>query len=155
MACRDFISEASRRGIIVEITLFSSHYQEQHWKLSPFNPANNTNGTDAIDWKKLHTLENGAIRNFQISPEDVGLPTVKPEILRGADAAANAKAVEDVLEGKKTPLRDVALLNAAAALVVAGKAKDLRAGFALAARSIDSGEAEGRLDRLIVVSNDG
>jgi anthranilate phosphoribosyltransferase len=52
-------------------------------------------------------------------------------------------------------LRDVALLNAAAALVVAGKAKDLKAGFDLATHSVDSGEAEGRLDRLIAVSNDG
>ena len=49
----------------------------------------------------------------------------------------------------------MALLNAAAALVVAGKAKDLKAGLELAAHSLDSGEAEGRLDRLIVVSNDG
>jgi anthranilate phosphoribosyltransferase len=118
-------------------------------------------GSDGLDEittsgpTSVTALENGAIRNFQISPEDVGLPKVKPEALRGGDAAANAKAVEDVLEGKKTPLRDVALLNAAAALVVAGKAKDLKGGFALAARSIDSGEAEGRLDRLIVVSNDG
>ena len=87
--------------------------------------------------------------------KNVGLPRVKPEALRGGDAATNAKAVQDVLEGKKTPFRDVALFNAAAALVVAGKAKDLKAGFALAAQSVDSGEAEGRLDRLIVVSNDG
>jgi anthranilate phosphoribosyltransferase len=63
--------------------------------------------------------------------------------------------VQDVLEGKKTPLRDVALFNAAAALVVAGKAKELKAGLELAAQAVDSGEAEGRLDRLIVVSNDG
>jgi anthranilate phosphoribosyltransferase len=118
-------------------------------------------GSDGLDEittsgpTSVSALENGGIRNFQISPEDVGLPKVKPEALRGGDAAANAKAVEDVLEGKKTPLRDVALLNAAAALVVAGKAKDLKAGFDLAAHSVDSGEAEGRLDRLIVVSNDG
>jgi anthranilate phosphoribosyltransferase len=116
-------------------------------------------GSDGLDEittsgpTSVTALENGAIRNFQISPEDVGLPKVKPEALRGGDAAANAKAVEDVLEGKKTPFRDVALLNAAAALVVAGKAKDLPAGFALATHSVDSGEAEGRLDRLIVVSN--
>jgi anthranilate phosphoribosyltransferase len=118
-------------------------------------------GSDGLDEittsgpTSVTALENGSIRNFQISPENVGLPKVKPEALRGGDAAANAKAVEDVLEGKKTPLRDVALLNAAAALVVAGKAKDLKAGFDLATRSVDSGEAEGRLDRLIVVSNDG
>ena len=58
-----------------------------------------------------------------------------------------------MLKGKAGPFRDVAILNAAAALVVAGKAKDLKEGAALAAKSIDSGEAEGRLDRLIAVSN--
>ena len=65
----------------------------------------------------------------------------------------NAKALLDVLKGKAGPFRDVAILNAAAALIVAGKAKDLKEGAALAAKSIDSGEAEGRLDRLIAVSN--
>ncbi len=92
---------------------------------------------------------------FEISPDEVGLERVKPEALRGGDAATNAKAVEDVLEGKKNPFRDVAIFNAAAALVVAGKAKNLKDGVALAAHSLDSGEAEGRLERLIVVSNDG
>src|SRR3984885_10165797 len=101
------------------------------------------------------SLEAGKVRPFQISPEDVGLAKVKPEALRGGDAPANASAVQDVLEGKKTPFRDVALFNAAAALLVAGKAKSLQAGLDLATHSVDSGEAEGRLDRLIVVSNDG
>jgi anthranilate phosphoribosyltransferase len=118
-------------------------------------------GSDGLDEittagpTSVTALENGAIRSFEISPEQFGLPKVKPEALRGGDAATNAKAVQDVLEGKKTPLRDVALFNAAAALVVAGKAKELKAGLELAAQSVDSGEAEGRLDRLIVVSNDG
>jgi anthranilate phosphoribosyltransferase len=118
-------------------------------------------GSDGLDEittsgpTSVAALENGVIRHFEISPDDVGLPKVKPEALRGGDAATNAEAVEEVLEGKKTPLRDVALLNAAAALVVAGKAKDLKAGFDLATHSVDSGEAEGRLDRLIAVSNDG
>ncbi|MGA2894088.1 MAG: anthranilate phosphoribosyltransferase [Xanthobacteraceae bacterium] len=101
------------------------------------------------------SLKDGVVRTFEISPEDVGLAKVKPEALRGGDAAANAKAVEDVLEGKKNAFRDVALFNAAAALVVAGKAKNLKAGVELAAYSLDSGEAQARLDRLIVVSNDG
>jgi len=61
----DFLSEASARGIIVEITLFSSHYQEAQWKFSAFHPANNINGTNAIDWKKLHTLENGNLLAYQ------------------------------------------------------------------------------------------
>jgi anthranilate phosphoribosyltransferase len=118
-------------------------------------------GSDGLDEittagsTSVAALENGTIRSFEISPEEVGLPRMKPEHLRGGDAAANAKAVEEVLEGKPSPFRDVALFNAAAALVVAGKAKDLKAGLHLAADSLDSGEAEGRLDRLIVVSNDG
>lgn len=57
----DFLSEAALRGVVVEVTLFSSHYQEMHWKVSALNPANNVNGTAAIDWRKLHTLENGNI----------------------------------------------------------------------------------------------
>ncbi len=118
-------------------------------------------GSDGLDEittsgpTSVTALEDGVIRSFEISPEDVGLPKVKPEALRGGDATENAKAVEDVLEGKKTALRDIALFNAAAALVVAGKAKDLKAGLDLAVHAVDSGEAEGRLDRLIVVSNDG
>jgi anthranilate phosphoribosyltransferase len=118
-------------------------------------------GSDGLDEvttsgpTSVSALENGVIRNFEIAPEQVGLRKVKPEELRGGDAATNARAVQEVLEGKQTAFRDVALLNAAAALVVAGKAKDLQAGFKLAAQSVDSGEAEGRLDWLIVVSNDG
>ena len=118
-------------------------------------------GSDGLDEvttsgpTSVTALENGVIRNFEIAPEDVGLRKVKPEELRGGDAATNARAVQEVLEGKQTAFRDVALLNAAAALVVSGKAKDLQGGFKLAAHSVDSGEAEGRLDRLIVVSNDG
>lgn len=118
-------------------------------------------GSDGLDEittagpTSVSALEGGTVRNFEISPQDVGLPKVKAEALRGGDSVANAKAVQDVLEGKPSAFRDVALFNAAAALVVAGKAKDLKTGLALAIHALDSGEAEGRLDRLIVVSNDG
>jgi anthranilate phosphoribosyltransferase len=98
-------------------------------------------------------LESGTVRVFEISPEDAGLPRAKPEALRGGDADHNAKALLDVLKGKASAFRDVALINASAALIVAGKAKDLKDGAKLAAKSLDSGEAEGRLDRLIQVSN--
>ena len=98
-------------------------------------------------------LKDGEIRAFEIAPEDAGLKRAKPEDLRGGDADHNAKALLDVLKGKPGPFRDVAIFNAAAALVVAGKAKDLKDGAAIAAKAIDSGEAEGRLDRLIAVSN--
>ena len=98
-------------------------------------------------------LDGGKVATFEIKPDELGLAPAKPEQLRGGDAGANAAALKDVLKGKKGPFRDVALLNAAAAIVVAGKAKDLKDGLSIAAKSLDSAEAEGRLDRLIAVSN--
>jgi anthranilate phosphoribosyltransferase len=98
-------------------------------------------------------LENGAVRNFEITPEEVGLSRVKPEALRGGDAKTNAQALTDVLKGKKGAFRDVAVLNAAAGLVVAGRAKELKQAVALAEKSVDSGEADARLQRLIKTSN--
>jgi hypothetical protein len=62
---RAFLTEAGKRGIVVEITFFSSTYQEAHWKLSPFHPSNNVNNTGLTEWKKLNTLENGAILAHQ------------------------------------------------------------------------------------------
>ena len=70
----------------------------------------------------------GKIRTFEISPEDAGLPRAKPEALKGGDGEHNAKALLDVLKGKPGAFRDIALFNAAAALIVAGKAKDLKDG---------------------------
>ncbi len=60
-----FLAEAERRGIVVELTFFSSQYAEAQWAMSPFNPANNVNQTDAIDWKKVNTLENGNVLAHQ------------------------------------------------------------------------------------------
>jgi anthranilate phosphoribosyltransferase len=116
-------------------------------------------GSDGLDEittsgpTSVAALENGRVRTFEISPEDVGLPQAKPEALRGGDAEANAAALLDVLKGKPGAFRDVAVFNAAAALIVAGLAKDLKEGAAIAKESIESGEAEGRLDRLIAISN--
>jgi len=116
-------------------------------------------GSDGLDEittsgpTSVAALENGKVTTFEIKPEDVGFAVAKPEQLRGGDAAANAAALMDVLRGRQGPFRDVAIFNAAAALVVAGKAKDLKEGVAVATKSVDSAEAEGRLDRLIAVSN--
>ncbi|MGA7101996.1 MAG: anthranilate phosphoribosyltransferase [Pseudolabrys sp.] len=115
-----------------------------------------SDGLDEITTAGLTTvaaLENGMIRTFEVGPEDAGLSRAKPEALRGGDAEHNARALLDVLKGMPSPFRDIAILNAAAALIVAGKAKDLKQGAMLAAKSIEAGEAEGRLDRLIAVSN--
>jgi anthranilate phosphoribosyltransferase len=116
-------------------------------------------GSDGLDEittsgpTSVASLENGKVTAFEIKPEDFGIAKSKPGDLKGADAEANAAALMDVLRGKKGPFRDVAILNAAAAIVVAGKAKDLKEAIAVAAKAVDSAEAEGRLDRLISVSN--
>jgi anthranilate phosphoribosyltransferase len=116
-------------------------------------------GSDGLDEITLTgptfvaALEGGAIRSFEVSPEDVGLKRVAGEALKGGNSAANAVALQSVLDGRPSPYRDVALLNAAAALVVAGRAKDLREGITLGIQSIDGGAAAERLKRLVAVSN--
>jgi anthranilate phosphoribosyltransferase len=98
-------------------------------------------------------LENGQVRTFEINPADIGIKAASPDDLRGGDASQNAKALLDVLGGARTPFRDIAVLNAAAAIVVSGKAKDLKDGVEQAAKAIDSGAAKARLDKLVAVSN--
>jgi len=98
-------------------------------------------------------LEKGAVRTFEIKPEDVDLPRQKPDALRGGDAVTNAKGLLDVLMGGKGPFRDVAIMNAAAGLVVAGLTHDLKQGVQIAAKAVDSGAARARLDSLVHVSN--
>jgi anthranilate phosphoribosyltransferase len=116
-------------------------------------------GSDGLDEITLTgptfvaALENGVIRTFEVSPEDVGFKCVAGEALKGGDAAANAVALRNVLEGVPGPYRDVALLNAAAALVVTGRASDLKEGVSLGIRSIDEGAAAERLQRLVAASN--
>ena len=99
-------------------------------------------------------LDNGAISTFTITPEDAGLPTWPIAAIKGGDATENAAALRAVLDGAKGAYRDTVILNAAAALLVAGKAADLRAGASLAAAAIDNGHARERLERLIAVSNE-
>jgi len=98
-------------------------------------------------------LEDGAVRTFEITPEDAGLSRVKPEALRGGEARENAQALMAGLKGKQGPFRDVAVLNAAAGLMVAGRAKELKEAVELAQKSIDSGEAHNRLERLVTISH--
>lgn len=98
-------------------------------------------------------LDKGNISTFKISPRNAGLPEAKPEDLIGGDAAENAAHIRAVLQGNQGPLRDIVLLNAAAALLVVGKAKTLREGVALAAQSIDSGKAIGVLEALVRLSH--
>ncbi|CCF19495.1 anthranilate phosphoribosyltransferase [Pseudorhizobium banfieldiae] len=99
-------------------------------------------------------LEAGEIRTFDLTPEDFGVRRASLDELKGGDGHANAAALRAVLGGTKNAYRDISLCNAAAALVVAGKAADIPEGMQLATRALDSGEAAAALDRLVAVSND-
>lgn len=100
-------------------------------------------------------LENGEIRSFTLNAEEAGLASATQEDLRGGDPAHNAQALRDVLAGEKTPYRDIAVLNAAAALVVAGQAATIADGARIAENVIDSGKARATLEKLVAITNDG
>ena len=94
----------------------------------------------------------GRVREYEIRPEQVGMTVAPIGSIRGGDAAENAGLARSVLAGEPGPRRDVVLLNAGAALLVAGVAGDLASGVAAAAESIDSGRALGKLESLIDVT---
>lgn len=98
-------------------------------------------------------LDEGRIAHFTIDPREVGLPLRSLDELRGGDPEHNARALETVLAGQRNAYRDIAVLNAGAALVVAGAAGTLAEGVARAQDAIDSGAARATLARLVAVSN--
>ncbi len=98
-------------------------------------------------------LKDGRVDCFEVVPEDAGLSRADPADLKGADPETNARAMRDMLDGKPGPFRDVVLYNAAASLVVAGKAETLSDGMALAATAIDGGQAKATLERLVEITN--
>ena len=99
------------------------------------------------------SLAGGSLTTFSITPEDAGLTRAAPETRRGGDPEHNARALRALLAGERTPYRDIVLLNSAAALIVADRVEDLRAGVAVAAERIDSGAANATLARLVATSN--
>ena len=98
-------------------------------------------------------LNRGKVETFEVTPDMAGLKPAKLDDLRGGDPAANAATLRALLDGAEGPIRDIVLLNAAAALIVAGKAKDLKEGVAIGAKSIASGAAKQSLAKLIAITN--
>ncbi|HWU63715.1 MAG TPA: anthranilate phosphoribosyltransferase [Ensifer sp.] len=98
-------------------------------------------------------LEDGKIRAFKLTPSDFGVATATLDDIRGGDGEENARALRAVLDGERNAYRDIALANAAASLVVAGVAEDIKTGMTLAIESLESGATAGALDTLIAVSN--
>ncbi len=116
-------------------------------------------GSDGLDEitttgpTEIVVLEAGTLRSMTVAPEDVGLARSRPEGLKGGDPDHNAAALRAVLDGAATAYRDIGLMNAGAALAVAGVADDLRDGVLQARAALDSGAARAALDRLVAVSN--
>jgi anthranilate phosphoribosyltransferase len=116
-------------------------------------------GADGLDElsttgaSRVAELRDGEVRTFEVRPEDAGLPRASLQDLKGGDAAVNAAAIRSVLAAEPGPFRDIVLLNAAAALIVGGKAPTLKEGVERAARAIDSGAASRSLDKLVAITN--
>lgn len=98
-------------------------------------------------------VREGTVKHFVITPEDFGLPRSPLEALHGSSPQENAALIRSVFEGERGPRRDVVVLNAAAALVVADLARDLRDAATLAARALSSGAAREKLEQLIAFTN--
>lgn len=117
-----------------------------------------SDGTDELAISGLSwvaALENGIVKEVELHPEDAGLPVHPFEAILGGAPADNARAFRALLDGTASAYRDAVLLNAAAALVVADAAPDLRAGVEMAADSIDSGRAKAKIEALARVTQAG
>ena len=117
-------------------------------------------GLDGIDeisttgYTKVLECRPGAVNSFYIHPAEFGLPKASPADLLGGDAAENAAIIKGILEGRRGAPRDVVVLNAGAALFVAGRADSVRDGIAYAAAAIDAGAVRATLDRMVRVSQE-
>jgi anthranilate phosphoribosyltransferase len=102
---------------------------------------------------RIAEVRDGNLRTYEVTPEEFGLKRASLEEIAGGDAVANAEIIREVLSGKKSPRRDVVLLNASAALVAAGRANHLGEAFPIAVQSVDSGSALKKLNALIKFTN--
>ncbi len=102
---------------------------------------------------RIAEVREGAVRTYEVTPEEFGMKRGMLDDISGGDAGVNADIIRDILAGKKSSRRDVVLLNAAAALVAAGKADHLANALPLASKSIDSGAAASKLEAMVRFTN--
>ena len=118
-------------------------------------------GSDGLDEltitgsSKVIALKNGELNDFEVTPEDAGLPCGSLEDLKGGDPQRNADALIEAISGVESPYRNAIVYNAAAGLVIAGKTDNLKDGAAIAKEAIDSGKAHSILKKLVDLSNIG
>ncbi|HVH65823.1 MAG TPA: anthranilate phosphoribosyltransferase [Candidatus Acidoferrum sp.] len=115
-------------------------------------------GEDGIDEltttkpSKVFELKDGKVSEYELEPQELGLPRARPDDLKGGTPPENAELLRKVLDGEAGPRRDVVLLNAAAAILAAGQAQDWKDGLARAKESVDSKRAKQALERLVLAS---
>jgi anthranilate phosphoribosyltransferase len=115
-------------------------------------------GADGIDeisttgYTKVSECRDGSVNTFYLHPADVGVPKAPPGALKGGDAHENAAIIQSVLAGARGAARDVVVLNAGAALFIAGAARSVIDGVARASQALDRGEAARTLERMVKVS---
>lgn len=100
----------------------------------------------------VHEIRDGDATTWRLDPADLGLPMARPEQLAGGDPETNARLAAELFQGATGPVRDIVVLNAAAALIVAEVVDDLESGVAAAGAAIDDGRARAKLDQLVAVS---
>jgi anthranilate phosphoribosyltransferase len=115
-------------------------------------------GADGLDEisntgeSRVSEVREGMVRSYTVRPEDFGLGRATIGELMGGDREENARIIRAILDGETGPRRDIVLMNAAAALLAGGKARDFKDGVGLAAQAIDSGAARRTLEALIALS---
>lgn len=117
-------------------------------------------GEDGIDEltttgpSRVFELKDGVVSEYELEPQDVGIPRARSEDLKGGTPPENAQLLRQILDGEAGPRREVVLLNAAAAMLAAGRARDWQDGVAMARESVSSGRARQALDRLVETSRE-
>lgn len=148
---RQFTGAFSKDWIVPMAEVLGNLGCEQAWVV---------HGSDGLD--ELTTtgpsyvaeLKDGKVTTFEVTPADAGLKTASPADLKGGDPETNAEALRALLSGAAGPYRDIVVYNAGAALLVAGKAANIKEGAEMAAAAIDSGAAQGALDKLVAITNE-
>lgn len=102
---------------------------------------------------RMSHVKDGNVNTFELTPEDIGFKKADIKNIEGGDAAENADIIRQILDGKKGPKRDIVLINASAAFVAAGYAKDFKEGIKLSEETIYSGKAKNKLEELIEFTN--
>lgn len=147
---RQFSGAFSQQWIVPMATVLGNLGCERAWVV---------HGSDGLD--ELTTtgpsyvadLKDGKVTTFEVSPQDAGIDVASPDELIGGDPDHNGRALSAVLAGQPGPYRDIVAYNAAAALLIADQASDLKDGVTQALAAIDDGRARQTLDKLIAITN--